>query len=319
MTTTEAPRATARPATIAEIVGQTELVSRLRLVMAGSIRRGVKAPHVLLSGPAGHGKTSLAGVIAHELGVEMTTTSGPALRRVGDIAGLLCSLEDGAVLFIDEIHRLPTVVEEALYEALEDGRLSMTAGVGAAARAISLELPPFVLVGATTKPGALSAPLRDRFGFHGTVAPYSVSELATIAGRAWMRAGVPFDPQAATVLAERSKGVPRVALHLAERVMDVAALRREPVSPSLVATALTAFGIGADGLDEIDLRILGALTTLFAGRAVGLDNLAQALDLDAKTIEAEHEGALVRAGLVLRTASGRLATPRAYDVVKAHR
>lgn len=308
-----------RPDELDELVGQSELRARLAIVMRGAQLRGTRPPHVLLSGPPGTGKTTLGHIVAHELGAELVATSGPMLRRGGDLAGILCSLpaEGVSVVFIDEIHRLPSVVEEVLYEALEDGTLSLVVGNGNEARSVKLPLPSFVVVGATTKPGALSQPFRDRFGFHGVTAPYSDEEIAEIVARHWRRACQSWGFDATMAVAKRSKGVPRLALHLAERVLDVTALEDSGITGATATRALEAFGIGEHGLDEVDWRILEALCVTFAGRAIGLEALAQAIDVDSATIEREHEGSLVRGGLVVRTHSGRMATERAYELVRS--
>ena len=309
-----------RPIAMQDFVGQNELTARLRTIMQGSTARHAKPPHVLLSGPAGTGKTTLAQVVANELGATLVTATGPALRSADDLAGVLfagAAHEGPTVVFVDEVHRLPAIVEETLYEALEDGTLTVIIGSGSEARSVRHVLPPFVFVGATTKPGSLSQPLRDRFGFHGTMVPYSVDELGYIVGRQWARSGFEFTVQAALTVAERSKGTPRVALHLADRVLDVAATGDRMVTEDVAAQALDAFGIGEGGLDETDWRILTALCETFRGRAIGLDALAQALDLDRETIERGHEGNLVRCGLMVRTRTGRMATPDAYDLVES--
>lgn len=308
-----------RPDTLDAMIGQEDTLARLRITFAGSIARGVKPPHVLLAGPAGHGKTTLARIIAQETGANLITTTGPTLRKPGDLAGILAGIDAGTVLFIDEIHRLTPIVEETLYEVLEDNTLSVVVGNGPAAKAVTLRFPPIIVVGATTMPGKLTTPLRDRFGLSLTVAPYSDAELAKIVERSWDHAEIRYAEGSAEVVAQRSKGVPRLALHLASRVLDVAALEKTSVTPLLTERALEAFGVGAGGLDEQDRAILEALCVTFAGRPVGLANLAQAVNMDTKTIEEAHEPNLVRAGLVIRTAQGRLATELAHEWRDAHK
>jgi len=307
-----------RPEELGEIIGQEEVITRLRIATGGAIARGVHAPHVLLTGPAGHGKTTLAHIVAHELGRPLVVANGPNLTRPGDLAGMLCGAPEGAVVFIDEIHAMPLRVQETLYEVMEDRKISAIAGTGTSARAVTLDLDLSCIVGATTKPGKISEPMRDRFGLHLALKPYSDSELAEIVGRSWERAGMSYDPSAATLVGERSKGVPRLVLHLGQRVLDVAALEEhDRLTVSVAEDALEAFGVGAGGLDETDYVILEALTDAFAGRAVGLHNLAQATNLDVATIQDGHEGNLVRAGLVVRTAQGRMATELAYELMRA--
>ena len=274
-------------------------------------------PHILISGPAGFGKTTMAYVIANTLAVPLIATAGPILRKTGDLSGLLASVRGEAVLFVDEVHRLPSDVCESLYEALEDNKLSMLRGYGADARAITQALPPIVFVGATDQPGNLPKALRDRFGFHAVMQPYTIEDLAEIARRAFGRAGFPQAAgEACVAVAERSKGVPRLCIHLAERVADVAALGAVTLDVTLALSALAAFGIDQRGLDEDDYRILRALVWTFSGRPVGISALAQCLDLDESTVR-EREGPLVRAGYLIRTRTGRLAMQKAHDLIGA--
>jgi Holliday junction DNA helicase RuvB len=306
-----------RPETIEEMVGQEAVIGRLRIVIEGSKARGVRVPHILISGPAGFGKTSLAHVIANTLEVPLIGTAGPILRKTGDLHGLLSSVRGETVLFCDEIHRLPNEVSESLYQALEDDQLSILRGYGADARSITVDLPPIVFVGATDQPGLLPKALRDRFGFRAVMQPYTDEELSKIVDKAFARAGFAGTPPGpALVVAERSKGVPRVAIHLADRVADVASLEAVPLDVTLALRALAAFGIDRRGLDEDDYRILRALVHTFSGRPVGINALAQCLDLDESSVR-EHEGPLVRAGYLIRTRAGRLARPKAHDLIGA--
>jgi Holliday junction DNA helicase RuvB len=298
------------------MIGQEETIARLRIAIGGAKLRGVPAPHVLLSGPAGHGKTTLARIIAEETGGALVSTSAPALSKKGDLAAIFCAAEAGTVIFIDEIHRLPVAVMETLYEALEDGTFSVVIGGGPTARAVTMSFEPVIVVGATTMPGKLSTPLRDRFGLQLTVQPYTDEEIARIVERSWNHAEADYAPGSSEVVADRSKGVPRLALHLAARVLDVQAVSGEAITPSLTTRALEAFGVGAGGIDEIDHRIIVALVETFGGKPVGLANLASALDLDPLTIQNEHEPSLVRTGLCIRTASGRMATALAHEWVR---
>ena len=308
--------ATDRPATLTDMIGQTETIARLTIAIGGAQARGVKPPHVLLSGPAGTGKTTLAQIVADMTGTTLHALHAQTLSKKGDLASVLCAISPGDVVFIDEIHALPMSVAECLYQALEDGCLSIIVGSGPSANAITLQLPPMVMVGATTRPGALPTPLRDRFGVHLNMQTYTDEELAEIAGRRWRLAGLTYTPAAAMVVGSRAKGVPRLALALADRVMDCAALAGVPLDDVTATRAMDAFGVGEGGIDEVDYRILVALVETFGGAPTGLDALGAALDLDAKTIQAEHEPALTRAGLIMRTSSGRVATPKAHAMVR---
>lgn len=300
-----------------EMVGQASLIGQLKTVIKGSLLRAVPMSHVLIDGPAGFGKTSIANVVATELGGTLHTLSGPMLRRPQDLIGVMLRLEVGDVLFCDEVHAAAKSVLETLYGALEDRSVSLLLGSGADSRAHVAQLPAFVCVAATTAPGALPEPFRARFGLHLSMAPYDLSELAQIVANAWRRKGVIFAPSEPHTVAQRCKGTPRVALHLGERCLDwVACQGRTVVAHGDCAQALDAFGIDSSGWDAVDRRILSALCSVFAGRAIGVEALSQAVGLDRSALES-RESPMVGAGLITRTARGRMALSPCYELVKS--
>jgi len=303
-----------RPGTLGDFVGQRELVHHLEIVLGSARARGQSVDHLLFAGPPGLGKTSLAGIVAVEMGSGLRITSGPVLSRPGDLAALLTDLQDGDVLFIDEIHRLSRAVEEVLYPAMEDRRLDVMIGRGPSARAIRLDLPNFTLVGATTRTGLVAAPLRDRFGFIGQLDLYEVEELTTIVERSAALLDVSLAESAASTIAGRSRGTPRIANRLLRRVRDFAAVQGYRLVDSAVAVeALDVFGVDEYGLDKIDRRILGLLCGQFASLPVGLTTLAHACGEETSTIEDAYEPFLLREGLLIRTPRGRIATDRAFQ------
>ncbi len=302
-----------RPRRLGEFVGQERLKEQLSLLLDGARRRGGSADHVLLSGPPGLGKTSLAGIVAAELDADLRATSGPALERPGDLAAILTNVEAGDVLFIDEIHRLPRAVEEILYPAMEDFRLDIVVGKGPGARAIRLPLPPFTLVGATTRTGLITSPLRDRFGFAARLDLYAPAELARILGRSAQLLGVTLDAGGADEVARRSRGTPRIANRLLKRVRDYAEVRADgTVDAAVAAAALALFEVDECGLDKLDRRVLDAVCRLFGGGPVGLTTLAVAVGEEPDTVEDVVEPFLIRAGLLARTPRGRVATSAAW-------
>ncbi len=302
-----------RPRHLSEFVGQERLKEQLSLLLDGARRRGGSADHILLSGPPGLGKTSLAGIVAAELDADLRTTSGPALERPGDLAAILTNVEAGDVLFVDEIHRLPRAVEEILYPAMEDFRLDIVVGKGPGARAIRLPLPPFTLVGATTRTGLITSPLRDRFGFAARLDLYAPAELARILRRSAQLLGVTLDGDGADEVAGRSRGTPRIANRLLKRVRDYAEVRADGTVDGAVArAALALFEVDERGLDKLDRRVVDALCRLFGGGPVGLSTLAVAVGEEPDTVEDVVEPFLIRAGLLARTPRGRVATDAAW-------
>ncbi|MET0628976.1 MAG: Holliday junction branch migration DNA helicase RuvB, partial [Acidimicrobiia bacterium] len=269
--------------------------------------------HLLFAGPPGLGKTTLSGIVAAELEVGLRITSGPALERAGDLAAILTNLDDGDVLFIDEIHRLPRAVEEVLYPAMEDFQLDIVIGKGPSARSIRLELPRFTLVGATTRTGLITGPLRDRFGFVARLDYYDPDELVTIVERTARILGVPLDPSGALEIARRARGTPRIANRLLKRVRDYAEVRADgSVTGDVARDALVLFEVDELGLDKVDRAVLTALCTTFGGRAVGLHTLAVTVAEEPETVEEVYEPFLLKAGLLDRTQRGRVATPAAF-------
>ncbi len=310
-----AAEAALRPRRLEDFVGQEVVRGQLSVVLRAAMARGTTPDHVLLSGPPGLGKTTLAMIIAAEVDRALRLTSGPAIQHAGDLAAILSSLEEGDVLFIDEIHRLARTAEEMLYLAMEDYRVDVVVGKGPGATSIPLALPPFTVVGATTRAGLLPAPLRDRFGFTGHLDYYGPGELARIVARSAGLLGVALEPTAATELARRSRGTPRIANRLLRRVQDWAQVHGTPGRLDLAAArgALEVFEVDALGLDRLDRQVLQALCARFNGGPVGLTTLAVSVGEEPETVETVAEPYLVREGLVVRTPRGRAATAAAYE------
>lgn len=303
-----------RPQRLDDFGGQPEIIRELRIVLAAAAQRGELCDHILLSGPPGLGKTTLAHIIANELELSFVPISGPAIEKPGDLASILTGLADGTVLFIDEVHRVPRAAEEVLYTAMEDGRLDIVVGDGAKARAISLPLQRFVLVGATTQAGLLSAPLRDRFGYTPRLRLYDQTSLAGIVQRAGDILGFTIDEAGALAIAGRSRGTPRLANRLTRRVRDWAQLEGAAViTADVVEAAADAFGIDGVGLDQIGRDILTALCIQFQGGPVGANTLSAAVGEAAATLEEVYEPYLMHLGMLARTPRGRIATVAAYE------
>ncbi|WP_396287684.1 Holliday junction branch migration DNA helicase RuvB [Amycolatopsis sp. PS_44_ISF1] len=305
---------TLRPRKLDEFVGQPRVREQLELVLESARRRGVPPDHVLLSGPPGLGKTSMAMIVAAELGAAIRITSGPALERAGDLAAMLSNLAPGDVLFIDEIHRIARPAEEMLYLAMEDFRVDVVVGKGPGATSIPLEIAPFTLVGATTRSGSLTGPLRDRFGFTGQMEFYTDTELELVVRRAATILDIPIDRAGGAEIARRSRGTPRIANRLLRRVRDYAEVRADGnVTRAVARAALEVYDVDELGLDRLDRAVLGALVRSFGGGPVGVSTLAVAVGEEPGTVEEVCEPYLVRAGMLARTPRGRVATAGAWE------
>lgn len=303
-----------RPKMLVDYTGQAHVKAQMEIFIPAAKKRGEPLDHLLIFGPPGLGKTTLANIVANEMGVNIRTTSGPVLEKAGDLAALLTNLEENDILFIDEIHRLSSVVEEVLYPAMEDYQLDIMIGEGPAARSIKLDLPPFTLIGATTRAGALTSPLRDRFGIVQRLEFYNVQDLTTIVKRSAHFLNLNIDEQGAFEVAKRSRGTPRIANRLLRRVRDYADIKTHGVvNKETAAAALDMLEVDTEGFDLMDRKLLHAIIDKFMGGPVGLDNVAAAIGEERETIEDVLEPFLIQQGFLQRTPRGRIATDRAYQ------
>jgi len=303
-----------RPKSFADFVGQTELKEKLDIFVKAAKQRKEALDHVLFSGPPGLGKTSLANILAEEMGVKITTTSGPSLERPGDLAAILTNLNERDVLFIDEIHRLPRIVEEILYPAMEDFRLDLIVGQGPSAKSIQIDIPRFTLVGATTRTGLITSPLRDRFGMAFRIDYYSGEELKTIVERSAKLLSIGIDAAAALEIGRRSRGTPRIANRILKRVRDYAQVHgSKTIDTPVTQRGLAMLEVDAMGFDSMDRKILSMIIEKFQGGPVGVETLSSALSEERETLEDVYEPFLLQCGFIQRTPRGRVATSLAYD------
>lgn len=305
---------TIRPTRLSEFIGQTALKESLKVFIEASKKRGETLDHILFSGPPGLGKTTLANIIAHEMGSDIKSTSGPVLEKPGDLAAILTALKKGDVLFIDEIHRLNSVIEEILYPAMEDYEIDVMIGEGPSARSIKLTLEPFTLIGATTRVGLLGSPFRDRFGFTSRLNLYSIQELVEVVRRSASILHIPLTKDASLEIAKRSRGTPRIANRLLRRAWDFALVRAGgKITQDVADAALTMLGIDSLGLDEIDRKIINVIAGDFGGGPVGVKTIAISVGEEVRTIEEVYEPYLIQIGFVKRTPQGRENTPAAKE------